>query len=210
MVVFLQRIHYTICEVINMSKELEIEFKNMLTQEEFQLLVDKYFFNTPAFSQTNCYFDTSKNELKEKSMGLRLRKRDGKNECTLKIPTADEHTYQEVTDNLTNHQMDQLIKNQQIFKDGDVGLTLRQLGISIENLHMIGSLTTYRREKRINNTTLLVLDESHFGQTTDFELEMEVQNSDKGNMFFNDFLINEGIKRRPASKKIARMIEYQS
>ena len=210
MVVFLQRIHYTICEVINMSKELEIEFKNMLTQEEFQLLVDKYFFNTPAFSQTNCYFDTSKNELKEKSMGLRLRKRDGKNECTLKIPTADEHTYQEVTDNLTNHQMDQLIKNQQIFKDGDVGLTLRQLGISIENLHMIGSLTTYRREKRINNPTLLVLDESHFGQTTDFELEMEVQNSDKGNMFFNDFLINEGIKRRPASKKIARMIEYQS
>lgn len=210
MVVFLQRIHYTICEVINMSKELEIEFKNMLTQEKFQLLVDKYFFNTPAFSQTNCYFDTSKNELKEKSMGLRLRKRDGKNECTLKIPTADEHTYQEVTDNLTNHQMDQLIKNQQIFKDGDVGLTLRQLGISIENLHMIGSLTTYRREKRINNTTLLVLDESHFGQTTDFELEMEVQNSDKGNMFFNDFLINEGIKRRPASKKIARMIEYQS
>ncbi|MGX4685449.1 CYTH domain-containing protein [Vagococcus sp. JNUCC 83] len=193
-----------------MSKELEIEFKNMLTQEEFQLLVDKYFLNTPAFSQTNCYFDTSKNELKEKSMGLRLRKRDGKNECTLKIPTADEHTYQEVTDNLTNHQMEQLIKNRQIFKDGDVGLTLQQLGISIENLHIIGALTTYRREKRINNTTLLVLDESHFGQTTDFELEMEVQHSDKGEMFFNDFLIKEGIKRRPASKKIARMIKYLS
>ncbi|MGX6969909.1 CYTH domain-containing protein [Vagococcus bubulae] len=191
-----------------MSKELEIEFKNMLTKTEFEQLITKYFPTTLAFSQTNCYFDTPSQQLKEQGMGLRLRKRFGKNECTLKVPTKNSHTYQEITDDLTEEQMTALIMEKQIYTHGEVARFLKSINIPINDLNLIGSLTTNRREKKLNNNVLLVLDESHFGDVVDFELEMEVSDSLQGESFFNDFLIKEGIKRRPASKKIARMIEY--
>ncbi|UUV98804.1 CYTH domain-containing protein [Vagococcus luciliae] len=193
-----------------MSKELEIEFKNMLTKIEFEQLITKYFPTTPAFSQTNCYFDTPNTQLKKLSMGLRLRKRSGKHECTLKVPTENTHAYQEITDNLTEEQITHLIKEKRIYAQGEVARYLESINIPINELNMIGSLTTNRREKKLNNNTLLVVDESYFDKMIDFELEMEVTNSSQGEQFFNDFLIKEEIKRRPASKKIARMIEYQS
>ncbi|MCI0130778.1 MULTISPECIES: CYTH domain-containing protein [Enterococcaceae] len=193
-----------------MSKELEIEFKNMLTKIEFEQLIMKYFPTTPAFSQTNCYFDTPNTQLKELSMGLRLRKRVGKNECTLKIPTKNEHAYQEITDNLTEEQITHLIKEKRIYAQGEVARYLESINVPINELNMIGSLTTNRREKKLNNNTLLVVDENYFDKMIDFELEMEVTVSSQGEQFFNDFLIKEEIKRRPASKKIARMIEYRS
>lgn len=191
-----------------MSKELEIEFKNMLTKIEFEQLIMKYFPTTPAFSQTNCYFDTPNTQLKELSMGLRLRKRVGKNECTLKIPTKNEHAYQEITDNLTEEQITHLIKEKRIYAQGEVARYLESINVPINELNMIGSLTTNRREKKLNNNTLLVVDENYFDKMIDFELEMEVTVSSQGEQFFNDFLIKEEIKRRPASKKIARMIKY--
>lgn len=193
-----------------MSKELEIEFKNMLAQEEYQQLVKKYFPDTPAFSQTNCYFDTSDSLLKTKKMGLRLRKRDGKNECTLKVPTKNQHAYQEITDDLSNEEMTTLIDKKQIYLNGEVANYLISHHFPIDQLKMIGSLTTHRLEKKLNNTCLLVVDESHFGDMVDFELEMEVTNASQGELFFNEFLMKEGIKRHPASKKIARMLEYKS
>ncbi|MGY3704497.1 hypothetical protein BW731_03400 [Vagococcus martis] len=193
-----------------MAKEIEIEFKNMLTKDEFQQLLTTYFPDTPAFSQTNCYFDTPDNTLKEKSMGLRLRKRQGKNECTLKVPTSNTNAYQEITDSLTEKEINTLIKEERVPLGRDVANYLESIGVAVTDLKKIGFLTTYRREKKLNNECLLVLDESHFGKTVDYELEMEVTESKKGELFFNDFLIKENIKRHPASKKIARMIEYQS
>lgn len=193
-----------------MSKELEIEFKNMLTKEEYQQLVKKYFPDSSPFSQTNCYFDTPNSLLKEKHMGLRLRKRDGKNECTLKVPTNNQHAYQEITDKLSDEKINQLIAEQTIYQDGEVAKYLLAHDFPINDLQMIGSLTTHRLEKNITEECLLVLDESHFGEVIDFELEMEVGNIKTGELFFNEFLINEHIKRRLASKKIARMLEYSN
>ena len=207
-VVFLSRIHYTTNEVKKMSKELEIEFKNMLTKDDYQRLVDKYFPNTPAFSQTNCYFDTPDKLLKEKHMGLRLRKRVGHHECTLKIPTDNQHTYQEITDTLTSEQINTLIEQKKIYLDGEVANALNSHHIPLNQLQMIGQITTYRRETQLNDDCLLVLDETHFGKVIDFELEMEVRNSKQGELFFNRFLIEEGIKKHSASKKIVRMIKY--
>lgn len=191
-----------------MEKEIEIEFKNMLTKDEFQQLLTTYFPDTPAFSQTNCYFDTLDNALKKKAMGLRLRKRQGKNECTLKVPTSNTNAFQEITDSLTEKEINTLIKEERVPLGRDVANYLESIGISVTDLKMIGFLTTYRREKKLNNECLLVLDESHFGKIIDYELEMEVTDLKKGELFFNDFLIKEGIKRHPASKKIARMIKY--
>lgn len=47
---------------------LEIEFKNLLTQAEFQALYNTYQLDTqPSWEQTNVYYDTPQHHLAEKS-----------------------------------------------------------------------------------------------------------------------------------------------
>lgn len=46
---------------------LEIEFKNLLTQAEFQVLYNTYQLDTqPSWEQTNVYYDTPQHHLAEK------------------------------------------------------------------------------------------------------------------------------------------------
>ena len=75
-----------------MTKELEIEFKNMLTKEEYMRLLKDFsaFHNWPK-TQHNHYFDTPDFQLKHKLGALRIRNKQGRFECTLKIPAPVGH-----------------------------------------------------------------------------------------------------------------------
>ena len=64
-----------------------------------------------------------------------------------------------------------------------------------------------KTEKKLDQNTLLVLDESHYYGVTDYELEMEVLDSTIGQKTFENFLAENNIPVRPAKKKIARMFE---
>ncbi|EUJ26736.1 hypothetical protein PCORN_14524 [Listeria cornellensis FSL F6-0969] len=68
-----------------MSQELEIEFKNMLTASEYDLLMNEFRLEeADFFTQTNYYFDTADFQLKERLAALRIRKRELHYELTLK------------------------------------------------------------------------------------------------------------------------------
>ena len=70
-----------------MSKEIEIEFKSMLTLDEYTELLRYYNVTDEQFvMQTNLYFDTADFQLKHLGMGLRIRRFTTKAEATLKIP----------------------------------------------------------------------------------------------------------------------------
>lgn len=70
-----------------MSKEIEIEFKSMLTPDEYIELLRYYNVTDEQFvMQTNLYFDTADFQLKHLGMGLRIRRFTSKAEATLKIP----------------------------------------------------------------------------------------------------------------------------
>lgn len=189
-------------------KEMEIEFKNLLSETEYLHLLQTYhFLESDLKKQTNYYFDTSNGLLRQAKMGLRIRELPNKKEFTLKVPTADEHAFLEITDSLTEYNLHLTLLEQIKAKQSDVLTYLIEHKFPIESLENIGELTTIRAEKKIEPTILLVLDKSTYYGVTDFELEMEVSDSQKDQLFFIQFLKKHNVPKRSAKKKIARMFE---
>ncbi|MBC1475869.1 CYTH domain-containing protein [Listeria grandensis] len=187
-----------------MSKELEIEFKNMLTEDEYQLLIHEFRLeNQDFFTQTNYYFDTSEFKLKEKLAALRIRKRAVNYELTLKTP--EQIGLLETTQILAEDQVTAILDGANI-PVGQVRDTLKALGIDHESLLLFGSLTTTRAEIPYKNG-LLVFDKSFYSDTHDFELEYEVPDFEKGQILFDRFLSDHNIPKRPTKNKIIRFYE---
>ncbi|MBC6314185.1 CYTH domain-containing protein [Listeria grandensis] len=187
-----------------MSKELEIEFKNMLIEDEYQLLIHEFRLeDKDFFTQTNYYFDTSEFKLKEKLAALRIRKRAVNYELTLKTP--EQIGLLETTQILAEDQVTAILDGANI-PVGQVRDTLKALGIDHESLLLFGSLTTTRAEIPYKNG-LLVFDKSFYSDTHDFELEYEVPDFEKGQILFDLFLSDHNIPKRPTKNKIIRLYE---
>ena len=186
-----------------MSKELEIEFKNMLEKEEYEKLAAHYGFSErDAKTQENFYFDTPDFQLKNLKCALRIRKKHDGFECTLKIPAA--HGHFEITDALTAEQATAMIGGH-TFKAPEVCAALAELSVSPDALQLIGALTTHRIELKTDEG-LLVLDHSEYAGTEDYEIEFEVIEAAAGENHFYDLLESHNIPVRHADKKIARFM----
>ena len=187
-----------------MSKELEIEFKNMLAWEEYEQLLKHFgFAAADAKTQENYYFDTSDFALKASQCALRVRKKHNGYECTLKTP-APEGNY-ETTDLLDQQQAQDLIEGIS-FQASEVREALQKLQLEPAQLKLIGKLTTHRIEFNFESG-LLVLDHSEYRDTEDYELEFEVTDAQIGQQQFSEFLQQQQIPLRPADKKIARFMK---
>lgn len=186
-----------------MSKELEIEFKNMLEKEEYEKLALHYGFSeSDAKTQENFYFDTPDFQLKNLKCALRIRKKHDGYECTLKTPAA--HGHFEITDALTAEQASAMIEGH-TFEAPEVRAALAELTVSPDALQLIGALTTHRMELGTEEG-LLVLDHSVYAGTEDYEIEFEVKEAAAGEKHFYDLLESHSIPVRHANKKIARFM----
>ncbi|ANU13744.1 CYTH domain-containing protein [Planococcus halocryophilus] len=186
-----------------MTKELEIEFKNMLTQQEYSRLLEDFtdFHNGPV-TQHNHYFDTADFQLKKQLSALRIRNKNERFECTLKIPASVGHY--EITDQLTEEQAQHMLALTS-FDATEVKDALLTLDVSPSQLNLIGTLTTHRVEFDFLGG-LLVIDHSEYNGQEDFELEYEVTDAETGHLNFLNFLHQQEIPERPANKKIARFM----
>ncbi|MEZ0482426.1 CYTH domain-containing protein [Planococcus sp. SSTMD024] len=184
-----------------MTKELEIEFKNMLTKDEYNKLIEEQ--KTEPISQTNHYFDTADFRLRGQKAALRLRSIGSRFECTLKTPAASGNY--ETTDALTQEQASAMLELGQ-FNAPEVSVELERLGVSPADLVPIGSLTTHRVETAYEGG-LLVLDHSEYLGVEDYELEYEVTDEAAGKRKFLSLLEEKQIPVRPADKKIARFMK---
>lgn len=188
-----------------MSEEIEIEFKNLLTEKEYQTLL--YSFNATEnelFTQINSYFDTPDWDLKKLHAGLRIRLLPDSAELTLKTPF--ENHLLETTDSLSLIEAEKLISEGKIKADGAVGAKLKSLNISPEQLRLLGTLKTTRFERQTSQG-LFVLDKSYYDNEVDYELEFEVPDYSIGKIHFDNFLEKHQIPLRPSKNKIARMID---
>lgn len=191
-----------------MTNHLEIEFKNLLTEDEYlRLLTESDIDFNGLHSQTNLYFDTKEAFLKKHKMGLRIRLLPQSIEFTLKVPTEDANAFMEITDQVTNYQSDLALVEQNFAATSQVLAYLRKKEVDVTSLEKVGELTTIRGEAQLSDGDLLVLDKSQYYGITDYELEMEVTDSQKGKNRFNHFLSQHEIPHRPAKKKIVRMLE---
>lgn len=184
-----------------MAQEIEIEFKNLLTEAEYRRLED--FFNikdTKANPHTNHYFETENFDLKNKHAALRIREKDNYFQLTLKEPHQD--GLLETHDTISAEEAAAWINNDIIPKP-QVAVQLNQLGIDFTALRYGGTLTTERKEVNYKDTTV-VLDYSTYNGKEDYELELEAYDKDEGEKVFNQLLEELEISRKQTPNKIQR------
>lgn len=191
-----------------MSKEIEIEFKSMLTNDDYEHLLHYYTITNDQFViQTNLYFDTADFQLKQQGMGLRIRRFAEKAEATLKVPQTI--GLLEITDTLTLADTEQALQNNQFTSQAtEILAQLRNLAISLTDLQLIGQLTTKRVEFMIPEGKL-ALDESWYSDQHDFELEIEVADASYGEAEFKQLLKKFQLPYRKTQNKIVRAVAAQ-
>ncbi|MGI8385498.1 CYTH domain-containing protein [Robertmurraya sp. P23] len=184
-----------------MSQHIEIEFKNMLTKEEYLHLITEFLINeTMIDTQINHYFDTEKFQLKELGSALRIREKEGRFELTLKQPLVVGllETNQELTKDVAFAMLQGAT-----LPNGIVREQLEKNDFPINKLQYFGSLTTKRCELQYKGG-LLVLDHSLYLLKEDYELEYEVEDPVEGELAFKQLLQTFQIPIRVTENKIKR------
>lgn len=183
--------------------ELEIEFKNLLTAKEHDTLYNTFFKAERKQSLLNYYIDTENLDLRKNTLLLRIRVTSGEQMMTLKAPTekgilefnaAVDFDLKTVR-KLSHDDLPEIITHE-----------LKTRNIDADELIIYGSLATERFETDYKNG-LLVLDQSSFLDTNDFEIEYEVTDYDQGETRFDHLLQEYRIERRPEVTKSERFYQ---
>ncbi|KGR72604.1 CYTH domain-containing protein [Streptococcus phocae subsp. salmonis] len=179
--------------------DLEIEYKTLLTKDEYSRLLSQLSHVTPV-TQTNYYIDTENFELKAHKMSLRVRTFVNSAELTLKVP--EEVGNREYNVSLDLQQAKTIIKYGQL-PDSPALDIIKQTGINLNHLKTFGNLTTIRRE---TDTPIgkLALDYNQYASIKDYELELEVTDPVQGKIDFDHFLAQHNIAFKYAKSKVAR------
>lgn len=188
-----------------MHQEIEIEFKNLLTEQEYNLLLEQLNIRSEtANKQVNYYFDTADMLLKEHKSALRIRKKGGEYVLTLKEPHPDGllETHQKCTETEAINAMET-----GDIPQGQVTEQIRRLtSVSEAQFNYIGELSTKRLEIH-EPDGLIVLDKSEYLGKVDYELEFETSARTAGEAAFKRLLNDYGIPQRKTKNKIERFYE---
>ncbi|MGW7975470.1 CYTH domain-containing protein [Staphylococcus sp. mip270_02] len=189
-----------------MATNNEIEFKQLLTESQYNVIHKTYFNEIEPYKQTNFYIDTPDFDLKDHKSALRIRVKDEYLEMTLKIPAEVGLTEY----NFETHVVPELnkpIPEQSL--PSEIADQLTKMDIDLTELIILGSLKTERLEKEINGN-LLVLDKSTYLDFEDFELEYEVEDYDEGLIQFKSILEKFDIKHEIPANKVQRFFNRKS
>lgn len=184
-----------------MNQEIEIEFKNLLTQDEYHSLLAKFSIsNDRLVSQQNHYFDTESFGLKDNGAALRIRYKKQTYTLTLKQPLQEGllETHQQLSE---KEALDMLNGGQLVA--GDIYTIIENLNIDPAEIKYLGTLETKRVEIP-HEDGILVFDHSSYLNVEDFELEYEVTDFNEGKFRFEEFLTNHNIPIRHTDNKIKR------
>lgn len=171
-----------------MEKNIEIEFKLLLSLEDYNRLLP-LFKDVIPYTQTNYYFDTKNHYLRSIRNTLRVRYKNDKYEFTLKrqgINGLDEYN-----EAITKQQFEALQKQERI-ESQILDILQQEEHITIDMLYPNYSLTTKRYDLPYLGG-LMSLDHSKYLGVEDYELEYEVPDYHKGLQIFKEFLKPYGL-----------------
>jgi uncharacterized protein YjbK len=172
------------------SSNIEIEAKVLLLKEEYNKVIEVLNLNKyRKFCQTNYYIDTKDSYLKKNGIALRIREKDDVFELILKTPLSE--GLLEKNEDITWKQMDDM-RDSGIFPEGGIIKFLLILGVKIEDLQILTSLTTERISVDYNGYRL-DLDKNTYGGITDYELEVESTSMEHARGYIKDILEQCGI-----------------
>lgn len=180
-----------------MKKQPEIEFKSLLTKEEYLKLMEKFKGNRTNV-QTNHYFDTPRFSLKAIDASLRVREREDF-EMTLKVKKG--YSLMENTIPVTKEEFEEL-KATGVVANQEMASLLSPI-IGNQKVENFLSLQTYRMYLPYGNG-ILFIDKSKYLGFVDYELEYEAKSYHQGKQEFIDLINTLQIQYKKSDKKIAR------
>lgn len=167
-----------------MSKNIEIEYKLLLTKQQYLSIYNDYN-KIKHYEQINYYFDTYDHILKNKRYMLRVRVKNNNYEFTLKKQNFSQIGIDEYNEPIDHQAFLDLINHRRI--KSEILDMLETEGITIHQLHQQYHLKTIRTDIPYYNGTLS-LDANEYLGKEDFEIEYEVSNPDQAIQHFNQFL----------------------
>lgn len=176
-----------------MHTNLEIEYKTLVTQEQFKRLRDRFSVGR-ASKQINTYFDTPDRQLLAVKVACRIRISEHAIEATVKRKTVEGV----LEYNVTLDQFDPSVFRTEAFQN-----LFTSLGIH-GDLIEVGQTETYRT---IVDEPLgqLCFDENHYNGKIDYELEYEtIGDPLAGYARFMEILTMENIPYVPSISKMQR------
>lgn len=183
-----------------MTQEIEIEYKNLLTQQEYDRLLKHLPFPEDGVMQTNHYFETPDFSMKDNRIALRIREKNGEFKLTLKEPHPE--GLLETHADLSTEEAMSWIAGNPVSKEA-ISEQLHRHGIDETKLSFFGSLTTLRREAEYNNVQI-VLDYNVYNNLVDYEFELEASSKKDGEEAFQSILKQHDIETRTTPNKIER------
>lgn len=189
-----------------MDQHIEIEYKNLLTKQDFERLL-QFFKIEPNqfFTQQNHYFDTKNFNLKSQASALRIREKNETFELTLKQPAAEGKL--ESNQTISKQEAEAFLNDGQ-FPAGAVQNIIIQAGINPLNFTCFGTLRTDRAEISYRGG-LIVLDHSFYAGKEDYELEYEVEDAQAGQKIFIELLETLNIPLQKTENKVKRFYQVR-
>lgn len=181
-----------------MNQPIERELKLLIAKEQYEKIKDTLSFSDP-FTQSNTYYDTMENTLKDRQCALRIRTISNKHIFTLKIKT-DAITHIELEKEVDTDTLDCL-------NDPEIRFWCRQYDIPMK-LRPIASFSTIRRTMTTEEATIC-LDANTFENGNDYELEYEYHMEHDGVQAFNELLKPYHLEyEKNCPSKLARAVSF--
>lgn len=179
-----------------MDKNIEKEYKILLTKQEFENLLS--FYEPLTFKkQVNVYYDTHDNKIRSLGGAMRIRTKEGHHTFTLKM--FSEEGLQEFECSVDENDISALNCKEimRLLENYDVQAPFQK----------IASLTTKRAVFETKQAELC-FDISEYNNTIDYEIEYEYKEDHDGLTLFNEILskINARYDKN-CSSKIARALK---
>ena len=186
-------------------REIEIEFKNLLTKDQYASLFEKYDLkNSEEIINKNFYYDDANESFKKIGAALRIRYTNKKTEMTLKVKGETQNVE-------INVPLDERYPKEPTvlpILPNEIIAELERMNVKIKTPMLIQKIETLRHEIALEEG-LLVLDETTFiNDIIDYELEFETKDYETGLVAFEKLLEENNIDKNPAKSKIARAVEY--
>lgn len=182
-----------------MKKNIEIEFKTLLSESDFTRLKDSYFKGAVLIEQQNRYFDTVTNDLYDRKMTARIRRANNRSLFTLKQVNQD------------NQVVEYEIEDEKLqIDDPRITELLVKLNLPLTIIEI--AKTTTDRLIIEDNAGEWCLDKTQFSNTVDYELEYELTKDTlderSGLDRFTEFLETYEIVYKHGPSKFQRALSY--
>lgn len=180
-----------------MSANKEIEFKTLITKEQYEMLLGEFNLTNNIFAQTNHYFDTKNTDLLNEKTVLRIRQKRDKFKLTKKTRAAvgadETHIFLSTATAL------EMLEN---------GFDAKIIGLPYY-VNKIAELTTYRAKSYYKNG-IIFFDRSEYYGNIDYEIEYEVDEVNQGKKDFIEFLESHNIEYKESIRKSKRAYDMKN